>query len=173
MQLRRLTAKDEMAFLKAVEGFPDEPRFKFIPSFDPSDMSFDEVLNKLSDFEGGANLPSGFVPDSLLFAFDEEGVIVGRCSIRHQLNDFLSKYAGHIGYGVLPEFRRRGYASEILKQALEFSRSDLGLQRVLVTCDDNNIGSIKTIEGNGYTDFTIYNDEKLNVPKRHYWISLD
>lgn len=169
MQLRRLEVKDKEAFSRAVAGFPDEPHFKFIPSFDPSNLIFEDILKKLSEFEEGVNLPQGFVPDTLLFAFNESGAIVGRCSIRHELNDFLTKYAGHIGYGVLPEFRRRGYASRILKQALEFCGRELGLKRILITCDEDNVGSIKTIENNGIMEFTTYMDSRLKIPKRHYW----
>ena len=56
---------------------------------------------------------------------------------------------GHIGYAVVPEFRRRGYATTILHLSIQVARDKLGLTRILLTCDDDNIGSIRTIEKNG------------------------
>ena len=93
------------------------------------------------------NLPEQHVPSTFLVA-DIDGQIVGRVTIRHELNDFLRVEGGHIGYCVLPGFRRRGYATEILRQALIVARS-IGIDRVLVTCDDDNAASIAVIEANG------------------------
>ncbi|MGV8972461.1 MAG: GNAT family N-acetyltransferase, partial [Rhodoglobus sp.] len=63
--------------------------------------------------------------------------MVGRVSIRHKLNAFLAEVGGHIGYGVRPAFRRLGYATQMLHQALELARS-LEIERALVTCDGDN-----------------------------------
>jgi len=57
------------------------------------------------------------VPSTFLFAFDASRII-GRVSIRHELNEFLLRVGGHIGYVVVPEFRRQGYATAILHQLL-------------------------------------------------------
>jgi len=153
-----------------MKAFPDEPHFKFMPSFDVTGLSFDSILKKLDEYEKGINLPNGFVPDTLLFAFNNTGEIVGRVSIRHELNDYLRKYAGNLGYGVIPRFRRMGYATIILRGALDFCKTELKLESVLITCDENNVGSIKTIESSGTKTFTLYQDETLTVPKRHYLV---
>ena len=87
------------------------------------------------------------MPVSFLFAFNNLGEIVGRTSIRHRNDHNLIKYGGHIGYGVCPKYRKQGYATEILKESLLFVKKNLpDLKRVLVTCDEGNIGSQKTIE---------------------------
>ncbi len=172
MQLRRLRPEDKETFYAAVRAFPDEEGFQFIPMLDPLKLSFEELLKKLEDLESDDRLTEGIVPGFLLFAFNEDGEIVGRCSIRFRLNEYLEKYAGHIGYGVVPKFRRQGYATRILKEALRICREELTLKRVLITCDDDNVGSIKTIENNGIREFTTYMNEKMTVPKRHYWVDL-
>jgi len=116
-------------------------------------------------------LPSGFVPATFLRGFLNDGTIVGRLSLRHELNSFLSQYGGHIGYGVLPAYRNKGYAKEMLKQSLNFAR-DLKINKALLTCDDDNVGSIKTIEAcNGVLENKI--NQKEGAPlKRRYWIEL-
>jgi predicted acetyltransferase len=92
-------------------------------------------------------------------------------SIRHSLNESLLKVGGHIGYGVLPPFRKRGFAKAMLAMALPVAKN-LGLQRALLTCEDGNIASIKTIEANnGVLEnvITVATDQPL---KRRYWIDL-
>ena len=110
------------------------------------------------------------VPDSTFFCFDEKrNLMVGAVNIRHDLNDYLLKYGGHIGDGIRPSERRKGYATEMIRLALEECRK-LGLTRVLVTCDKNNIGSAKSIIRNG----GILENEVLEkgVIKQRYWIAL-
>jgi predicted acetyltransferase len=110
-------------------------------------MPWAAYLKLLADHHAGVNLPPGHVPATFLVA-DVAGEIAGRASIRHQLNDFLAREGGHIGYGVLPAQRRRGYGTEILRQSLIIARAT-GIGRVLVTCDDGNLGSIAIIEACG------------------------
>jgi predicted acetyltransferase len=101
-------------------------------------------LKTLEEQRVGVGLPADLVPATFLVA-DVEGEIVGRSSIRHALNDFLKREGGHIGYGVLPGHRRRGYATEILRQSLIIARAN-GVDRVLMICDDDNTGSRTVIE---------------------------
>jgi len=127
-----------------------------------------DYLQTLADSRAGVNLPDGLVPSTFLVA-DVDGQIVGRVSIRHHLNEFLRLEGGHIGYGVLPGFRRRGYATEILRQALVVARS-IGIDRVLITTDDDNAASIKVIEANGGKLDSVRPATGTAPAHRLYWI---
>jgi predicted acetyltransferase len=145
---------------------PDAPSFLH---YYEEGMPFRRYLEVLVEQQRGINLPPNHVPSSFLFAYVESR-IVGRVSIRHSLNEFLRAVGGHIGYVVVPEFRRRGYATKMLAHALQIARDELGICRALVTCDDDNIGSIRTIEKNGGRLENVVSESDLDKPKRRYWI---
>jgi len=134
-------------------------------------MSYEDHLNILEDQLHGRNLAPGREPASMLYAF-LDGKIVGRSSIRHELNDYLLNVGGHIGYAVATPYRNQGIATEILKQSLKYCRNVFKLERVLVTCDDNNIGSYRTIEkNNGILENLVFAKSE-GVATRRYWIDL-
>ena len=112
----------------------------------------------------------GLVPASDYWLIDN-GVYVGRLSIRHQLNDYLYRIGGHIGYEIRPSRRRHGYGYEILRLGLEKARL-VGLRRALVTCDETNIGSKKIIEHNGGIFENTSEVPGSPVKKLRYWIDL-
>ena len=90
----------------------------------------------------------GFVPDSTFFCLDEDrDTMVGAVNIRHYLNEYLLKYGGHIGDGIRPSERRKGYATKMISLALEKCKK-LGMDKVLLVCDKDNIGSVKSIINN-------------------------
>ena len=91
--------------------------------------------------------PEGYVPDTELWwvAGDE---FLGRIGIRHRLTPMLLEMGGHIGYDVRPSARRRGHATEMLRQALAVAH-ELGIDPALITCDVDNVGSRTVIERNG------------------------
>lgn len=118
------------------------------------------------------NVPEGRVPATqYIFVREEDNKIVGMLQIRHYFNAYLEKFGGHIGYSVAPSERRKGYASQMLKQALPKCR-ELGIDKVLITCIEDNIGSRKTILANGGVyESTVYEpDEKVTLER--YWIDL-
>jgi predicted acetyltransferase len=91
--------------------------------------------------------PEGFVPSTTLWWIDGPEYL-GRLAIRHRLTAWLLEAGGHIGYDVRPSARRRGHATAMLRTALPVARK-LDLDRVLVTCDDDNVASRKVIESGG------------------------
>jgi len=103
-----------------------------------------DYLARLEHERCGRDLRPDRVPATFLYA-EVDGTLVGRTSVRHALNEALTRLGGHIGYAVLPPFRRRGYATEILRQSLVVARA-AGVERVLMTCYDDNVGSIAVIE---------------------------
>ena len=168
--LRRLKLEDETSFLRAIDRTnASDPNFTF---YYVHGACFADYVHGLDEKERCIGLPDGHVPGTLLFGFVGEE-IVGRLSIRHQLNDFLATIGGHIGYVTVPQFRRHGYATEMLRQALPIARS-IGLTRVLLTCDEGNIGSQKTIEkcGGVYEKSILGRESERDVQKRRYWIDL-
>lgn len=114
----------------------------------------------------------GMVPESVYFCLDEErNRFVGAICIRHHLADELLFTGGHIGYGVRPTDRRKGIASEMLRQALQICKT-MGIDRVLLTCDKDNIGSARTILNNGgVLENEVINEE--GILEQRYWIELN
>lgn len=106
----------------------------------------------------------GRVPSDYWWITDGDEVI-GFLAIRHRLDDWLLAEGGHIGYSVRPSRRRQGHASRALGLALVRAR-ELGIDRALVTCDDDNVGSARTIESQGGVL------EDVRGVKRRYWIAL-
>ena len=110
------------------------------------------------------------VPDSTFFCLDEErGSFVGAVNIRHYLSDALLKSGGHIGDGVRPSERRRGVATAMIGLALDECRR-LGIDRVLMVCDRDNIGSARSIINNGgVLENEVEHDGHII---QRYWIEL-
>ena len=113
----------------------------------------------------------GKVPDSVYFLLDEErNILLGAVNIRHYLNDHLLQFGGHIGDGIRPTERRKGYATEMIRLALVECQK-LGIDRVLIICDKTNIGSAKSIIKNGGVLENEVVDANGNIQQR-YWIEL-
>ncbi len=134
--------------------------------------NYDEWLQKIADELHQEKLEPGRVTASTYFTIRKnDNRIVGIINIRHELNDYLLNYAGHIGYSIRPTERRKGYGKKQLLLGLE-KCLDLNIKDILVTCRKNNIGSAKTIEScNGKLENIIYNPHDEDNHKR-YWIKL-
>ena len=91
--------------------------------------------------------------------------------VRHYFNEYLEKYAGHIGYSVRPSERRKGYAKWMLAQGLVFCRR-IGLPRVLISCETENEGSRRTILANGGVYESTVHEPEEDIDLERYWIDL-
>ena len=114
---------------------------------------------------------NGRVPDSVFFLLDtKRNIFLGAVNIRHYLNEGLLKSGGHIGDGIRPSERRKGYGTIMVRLALEECRK-LGIDKVLMICDKDNEASRKTITSNG----GVLENEALEddgTPILRYWITL-
>lgn len=113
----------------------------------------------------------GLVPDSTFFCLDEErNIFVGAVNIRHYLDEGLLLHGGHIGDGVRPSERGKGIATQMIHLAL-LECKKLGIEKVLMVCDKENIGSAKSILKNGGV---LENEINVDgVIEQRYWISTD
>lgn len=112
----------------------------------------------------------GYVPDSTFFCLDvDRNIFVGAINIRHYLNEALLHSGGHIGDGIRPSERRKGYATEMIRLGLEECKK-IGITKVLMVCDKDNIGSVKSIINNG----GVLENEVLEdgIMIQRYWITL-
>lgn len=167
--VRSLVLEDEPSFRAAMDEVRREPQpWDFALGWSLCD-SFADYVRKNAQWERGENLPPKFVPAGFYVGV-VDGQVVGRISIRFQLNDFLAKVGGHIGYGVRPSQRRKGYATRMLELALPIARQH-GVDRALLTTDLDNAGSRKVIERCGGVFESIGDHPEYSTPKRRYWIA--
>ncbi|MEW9677288.1 GNAT family N-acetyltransferase [Lentibacillus sp. L22] len=127
--------------------------------------TYEAYLEALAIREGGTDK---WLPSTNYFLINDHERIVAMVDIRHELNEFLYHVGGHIGYSTRPSERKKGYATIILKEALNKCR-ELDIDRVLVTCDEDNIGSAKVILNNGGVEENSFKDTDGTVTRR-FWI---
>lgn len=131
-----------------------------------------DIVKTFMDNRDQSKLPSYYVPSYDYFAINDEDELVGVVHIRTSLTDSLLRYGGHIGYGVCPSQFKKGYGTEILKLALLKAKDLVKEDNILITCDDDNIGSYKIIEANGGNlENKVENeDQGEKFLTRRYWI---
>ena len=166
LRLRPLRPCDEVPAIAAHHAFSAE-NFTFLLDYSAGEP-WAAYLERLSDLARAVRVPRDRVPSAFLVAV-VDGTIVGRVSVRDELRASLAVTGGHIGYGVLAEHRRQGYATLMLRQALVVARAR-GVDDVLVTCDDDNAGSIRVIERCGGVLEGLVETPGAPRRTRRYWI---
>ena len=167
----RLT-KPSLAHTSAIRDYLDAVHAANLPLHGATLELFPDIASWLAfcDAPGGALMPNGVakVADSTYLAWDDATAQMrGIINIRHELNDFLRQYGGHIGYSVHPACWNQGYATKMLALALQKCDA-LGLHDLLLTCSPDNLASRRVIEKNGgvLEHIATFQDK----PVCHYWI---
>lgn len=132
---------------------------------------FDKWLEKIRNDISEETVSSNRVPATEYLSIRKsDNKLIGMVQIRHKLNESLLNTGGHIGDGIRPSERNKGYGTIMIRLAL-IKAKELGINRVLMTCNKDNIASAKTIIKNGGV---LENEVKLENNKilQRYWISL-
>jgi len=165
------SAEYEKAFIEMIHEW-EQTGEKMVPFVLRMDMSdFEVYLQTLYQMKTEVTEGKKTVNSSTfwLVSSHDETRTIGAVNIRHDLNEHLLKIGGHIGFGIRPSERGKGYATQMLALALVEARR-LGLAKVLITCDEDNLGSQKTILNNGgvLENKTFFNGKMIE----RYWIQL-
>jgi predicted acetyltransferase len=166
VKFRAPRLSDEAAIVEA-QRIMDPEGFEFALDYTLGD-DFAQWLRRTEDCRLGRELSGRQVPATFELALVGEQ-IAGRLSVRHELNEFLLLKGGHIGYGVLPAFRGQGIGKELLQRGLSITRA-LGINRALVTCDEDNQASRRIIESAGGIHESDYHQPGVSIATRRYWI---
>lgn len=164
--------EDVMKFLEEVRTVDEGQAWQYagMASLEEA-KDYEEWVRVKNDESKGINLPDGYVPASTFLTIRKsDKKVIGIVNIRHELNDFLLNTWGHIGQTVRPNERGKGYGKIQLLKALQ-KAYDLGIPNVLVTCDELNVASAKTIEScfGVYENSVSHDNEVL----RRYWIDTE
>ncbi len=140
--------------------------------FEQAIEDFDGFLRHLEDYALGRDLPHDHIAQTSLWLVRNGRTVLGVTNVRHGLTPALWIEGGHIGYSVRPSQRRKGYGTRLLALALDEARK-MGMTRVLVTCDTDNVASARVIQKNG----GVYENEgtspRSGKPVSRYWIDLE
>jgi predicted acetyltransferase len=132
---------------------------------------FEDLIQRLERAKDPASTPPGELPYEDFWMM-EDGEWIGKLTLRTTINEQYLHAGGHIGYEIRPSKRRRGYGTTLLRLGLAKAR-ERGLTRVLLTCDETNLGSRKMIEANGGRLENKVEVQGLPVLKMRYWIDLE
>ena len=157
------------SYLEALQEFQAEGRHLEIPLKEVV-AHFGDFIQHLREQTDRAKIKPGRVPHWYFWLIDGNDYI-GRLTIRTEVNEHLLQMGGHIGYEIRPSLRRQGYDKLILKYGLERAKA-FGLERVLLTCDEDNLGSRRIIESHGGMLENIIEIEQWPAKVCRYWLQL-
>ena len=168
--------KQTLNFIEEVEKIDTDEKIRYsgFISLHRYKNNYSGWLEELEIYSNKETVPEGKEVGDVFFTVRKtDNKVVGIMSIRHELNDYLYNYGGHIGNGIRPSERGKGYGNKIIEFALKECKK-LGIKRVLIMCLDYNLGSSKTIEKAGGVLENIVEEEKCGekVHVKRYWISL-
>jgi predicted acetyltransferase len=143
----------------------------FLSDWERAQGDIAAYVKRLEDFSQGVGLAEGVVPESTYWLVRDGTTFLGFSRLRHRLVPALEHHGGHVGHTIRPSERRKGYGPRILALALDKAR-EIGLARVLVTCDTDNIPSVRVIEANGGVLENQLISNRSGKMISRYWIAL-
>ncbi|MBU1049172.1 GNAT family N-acetyltransferase [Candidatus Bipolaricaulota bacterium] len=170
MEIVALSWEHENALAEFVREFSASGE-THIPAYLPDpDWSFQETVEGFAKQSRGEDLPEGWVPGTTRFLIHEERIL-GVSNLRHRLTEGLLQFGGHVGYSVRPSDRGKGHGTRLLEGAMELGR-EMSIDRLLVTCDPQNVASAKVIVKCG----GVLENQFFHAPAgrevARYWIAL-
>ena len=161
-------------YLKSYIEAYDEYNDNHVITYGFNDARSYNIFEKYYNYKNELNLkPNRIGADYFWLVNDEKDLFIGEICIRHNLTDELLRYGGHIGYGIRYSEWNKGHGTFMLKLALEKAKN-IGISKVIVTCDDNNLASAKIIEKNDF----VFQDKVENIidgqkiATRIYWKNM-
>lgn len=149
MELRKINAEDAYAQWQYTTKLPKDENGLTNDFFGVSFEEYKEtVLPKIISYEHPVNMPDWFVPETFYYLWDND-CLVGEFRIRHYLTDALRNGAGHIGYSIDKEYRKKGYGTEGLRLTLEIARKIVPEDEIYLRLLKSNVASLKVMEKNG------------------------
>lgn len=171
MMIVQLGLEHEAALRDFLADFAEAGESQIPAYFGDPDWSHAEIVETFAMQSRGEGLEKGWVPGTTLFLV-HEGRMLGVANLRHRLTDHLLRFGGHVGFSVRPSERCKGHATRLLEEVKEYARGNLGIERLLVTCDAANVASARVIDkcGGVFEGESFY--EPIQRSIRRYWIPL-
>lgn len=169
LQLVKTSIDREAQILEFLREWREREETIVPSAVDRDESDFETYVRQIREKESRENIDAGWVPSTTYWLTDGEELF-GAANIRHELNEQLVNFGGHIGYGIKPSARGQGFATKQLALALEKAK-ELGIERALITCDRENVASRQVILNNGGVPDTPFTEESGKVVER-FWIDL-
>lgn len=146
MKIEKISLKHKEAILEMCKEYNINNEDYNGAFFIKNIIDYEDKIKELDNASNGILDNPAFVPYTC-YVFIKENKIVGVGSVRHYLNEYLEKFGGHIGYSIRPTERKKGYGSKALELLINQAK-EMNIEKILITCNINNIGSKKVIENN-------------------------
>jgi len=171
MQIVKLGLEHEAALRDFLADFAEAGESVIPAYFADPEWSHVEIVETYARQSRGEDLEEGWVPGTTLFLVHEDRIL-GVANVRHRLTDHLLRFGGHVGFSVRPSERCRGHGTRLLEGVKEYARDGLEIDRLLVTCDPENVASARVIEKcAGVFEDEVFH-ESVGRSVRRYWIPL-
>ena len=171
LTLESPSAHHKASFICAANAYLAALEAKPIERYPLAVNDFDGFLVSLENMASGLGLATTWVPMHTYFLVQDQNMVVGIARLRPALTPALELDGGHIGYDIVPGYRNLGYGTELLRLTLQKAQA-LGLAKVILTTESNNIGSTRIIERNGGQFRRAYLSPASNAPMRRYIIDI-